>query len=243
MTRDAPAASARSGEDSPAGLDLDALYDTRFSREDRRKKDAIWAVLCSEFFQRYVGPSDTVMDIGAGLGEFLRHIRCGKRIAVDLSPMRGRILPAGTIEINVPSDRLDDHVPADSVDIVFCSNFFEHLPDKATFLATLRAIRTVLKPGARLLVLQPNIRVLGGQYWDFVDHHLPLTDRTLVEASHMLGFEVVENVPRFLPYTTRSRLPQTPWLVKVYLRCRPAWWLFGGQAWFVARKPAHSPGA
>jgi SAM-dependent methyltransferase len=180
-----------------------------------------------------------VMDVGAGLGEFLRHIRCGKRIAVDVSPMRGRTLPAGTVEVIAPSHRLAEHVPADSVDVAFCSNFFEHLPDKDTFLATMSAIRKVLKPGGRLLVLQPNIRVLGGQYWDFVDHHLPLTDRTLVEASLMLGFEVEEIVPRFLPYTTRSRLPQAPWLVRLYLLCRPAWWLFGGQAWLVARKPAH----
>ena len=133
MTSDAPATNDRPGEESPASLDLDALYDARFSREDRQNKDAIWEVLCTGFFQRYVGHSDTVMDIGAGLGEFLRHIRCGKRIAVDLSPMRGRVLPAGTIEINAPSDRIDDHVPADSVDTVFCSNFFEHLPIKQRF--------------------------------------------------------------------------------------------------------------
>ncbi len=29
-----------------------------------------------------------------------------------------------------------------------------------------------------MLVLQPNIRYVGGAYWDFLDHHLPLTDRT-----------------------------------------------------------------
>jgi SAM-dependent methyltransferase len=127
-------------------------------------------------------------------------------------------------------------VPPSSVDIVFCSNVFEHLPDKQTFLATLVEIRTVLRAGGRLLVLQPNIRLTGGAYWDFVDHHLPLTDRTLVEACESLGFEIVEVIPRFLPYTTRSRLPQAPWLVRLYLAVRPAWWLLGQQTWFVARK-------
>lgn len=243
MTPDVHSVNGSPPDGSSAGLDLDALYDARFSREERENKDAVWEVLCKGFFQRYIRDTDTVMDVGAGLGEFLRHIRCARRIAVDVSPMRGRTLPAGTIEVIAPSHRIGDHVPADSVDAVFCSNFFEHLPDKDTFLATLEAIRRVLKPGGRLLVLQPNIRVLGGQYWDFVDHHLPLTDRTLVEASLMLGFEVEEIVPRFLPYTTRSRLPQAPWLVRLYLHCRPAWWLLGGQAWLVARKPARPSGA
>ena len=178
-----------------------------------------------------------MVDIGAGLGEFLRHIRCGKTIAVDIEPMYGRALPTGTLEIHAPSHELSRHVAPDSVDVVFCSNFFEHLPDSATFLATLVEIRKVLRPGGRLLALQPNIRFTGGAYWDFVDHHLPLTDRTLVEAAVSVGFEVQEVIPRFLPYTTRSRLPQAPWLVRLYLAIRPAWWVLGKQTWFVARKP------
>jgi hypothetical protein len=95
----------------------------------------------------------------------------------------------------------------------------------------------VLRGGGRVLILQPNIRVLGGQYWDFVDHHLPLTDRTLVEALNLVGMEVREVRPRFLPYTTKSRLPQQPLLVRLYLLFRPAQRLLGGQAWVVAEKP------
>ena len=218
-------------------MSLDPLYATRFPEADRAAKDAIWNVLCPHFFQRYVGPDDTVLDLGAGFGEFLRHIRCGRRIAVDIERLSGRALPAGTEEVFSPSHQMSAQVPANSVDVVFCSNFFEHLPDKATFLATLREIRTVLRPGGRLLALQPNIRFVGGAYWDFVDHHLPLTDRTLVEACESLGFAIDEVIPRFLPYTTRSALPQAAWLVRLYLAVPPAWRVLGKQTWFVARKP------
>jgi len=218
-------------------MELDAIYVSRFSDEERQAKDAIWQVLCRHFFQRYVNEHDAVLDIGPGFGEFLRHIRCARRVAVDIEALSGRQFPNGTEEVLVPSDRLSSKVQASSIDVVFCSNFFEHLPDKRTFVQTLSEIKTVLRPGGRLLVLQPNIRFVGGAYWDFVDHHLPLTDRTLTEACDSQGFEIAEVIPRFLPYTTRSRLPQSPWIVRLYLACRPAWKLFGTQTWFVARKP------
>ena len=218
-------------------MSLDTLYAARFPEADREAKDAIWRVLCPHFFQKYVKRDDVVLDLGPGFGEFLRHIECASRIAVDIEKLSTRTLPAGVQEVIAPSHELSAHVPASSVDVVFCSNFFEHLPDKPTFLATLKEIFTVLRPGGRLLVLQPNIRYVGGAYWDFLDHHLPLTHITLAEAAQSVGFEVVEVIPRFLPYTTRSAIPQSPWLVRLYLAVRPVWWIMGQQTWLVARKP------
>jgi dolichol-phosphate mannosyltransferase len=110
----------------------------------------------------------------------------------------------------------------ETVDVVFSSNLFEHLPDKASLLAFVIEIARVLRPGGRLLVMGPNIRVLPGEYWDYFDHQIPLTEEAL---------------PRFLPYTVRSRLPKWRWLVKAYLRLgRVAWFFFGRQFFVVARK-------
>jgi len=58
-------------------------------------------------------------------------------------------------------------VADDSVDIVLAGDFFEHLPDKHAFIATLFEVRRVLRSGGKLLILQPNIRVPGESYWDF----------------------------------------------------------------------------
>lgn len=217
--------------------DLNAIYRARFPEADRGARDELWQVLCRHFFQAYVKRTDTVVDVGAGFGEFLRHINCSRRIAVDLAPLAGRRLPPGTIEIATGSAALSEHLAADSVDVVFCSNVFEHLPNAETFLATLGEVRAILKPGGTLLVLQPNIRFVKGAYWDFVDHHLPLTDQTLIEAATSVGLDPIEVIPRFLPYTTRSGLPQWPMLVRAYLALRPAWRIFGKQTFFVARKP------
>ena len=82
-------------------------------------------------------------------------------------------------------------------------------------------------------MLQPNIRFVGQHYWDFIDHHVALTERSLVEAAELAGLRTVKLVPRFLPYTTKGRLPSSPALVRAYLRFPPAWWLLGKQTLYV----------
>ena len=52
----------------------------------------------------------------------------------------------------------------------------------------------------------------------------------------MLDMQPVRVIARFLPYTTKSVLPQWPWLVKLYLRLPLAWWLLGKQSLVVAKK-------
>jgi hypothetical protein len=121
--------------------------------------------------------------------------------------------------------------------VVFASNFFEHLASKRVLLDTLLEVKRVLCRGGRLLVLQPNIRVLGGQYWDFIDHNIPLTDRSLVELLHLVEMDVTESRGRFLPFTTKSSLPRFPLMVRLYLMLPFVHWIFGGQAFVVGVKP------
>jgi SAM-dependent methyltransferase len=224
-------------------MEVSRLYSSRFSHGDRERKAELWGVLCSSFFQRYVRPTDCVLDLGAGYCEFINHIRCARKIAVDMNEDTAAHAAPNVVVMRAPSTDLRP-VAENSIDVAFASNFFEHLPSKLDFLATLEELKRVLVPGGRLLILQPNIRLLPGTYWDFVDHHLPLSDRTLVEALELVGLRPVEVRPRFLPYTTKSRLPQRPWMVRLYLWLRPAQWLFGKQAWVVAEKPAAAdPGA
>jgi hypothetical protein len=82
----------------------------------------------------------------------------------------------------------------------------------------------------------PNIRYLAGQYWDFYDHHLPLSHLSLEEGLSINGFDVVRNIDKFLPYTTRSALPQHPLLVAAYLKMPIAWRILGRQFLLVAEK-------
>jgi len=215
---------------------LDKLYQERFPDADLPAKNAIWKVLCADFFQRYVDSNDVVADIGAGYCEFINNIDCARKIAVDINPDVHRFAAPGVEIINAPCTAISQ-LEAGSVDVVFMSNFLEHLPGKAQVLETLRESHRILRAGGRVIILQPNIRFLPGEYWDFFDHHTPLTDRSLVEGVKLAGFTPVLVIPRFLPYTTRSRLPQSPFLVRLYLRFPPIWRVLGKQAVVIARKP------
>jgi Methyltransferase domain len=216
---------------------LQHLYHGRFSEAERARKQGLWRILCRAFFQKYVKPDDVVLDLGAGYCEFINHIRCRTKYAVDLNPDTKTSASPDVHVLSTMSSRLD-MLGDGSVDVVFASNFFEHLPNKQEFLATLGELRRILRPGTgRLLILQPNIRLLHGAYWDFFDHHLALTDRSLVEAVRMVGLEPVEIRVRFLPYTTKSRFPQHALLVRAYLLFKPLQWIFGKQTWMVAVNP------
>jgi SAM-dependent methyltransferase len=218
------------------GADLQHLYQQRFPERELVQKHAIWKVLCSDFFQRYVQPTDTVVDIGAGYCEFINNIRAGQKIAVDLNPEVRRFAASDVRVINEPCTAISQ-LAAASVDVVFMSNFLEHLPTKQLVLDTFRETHRILRSKGRVVILQPNIRFLPGEYWDFFDHHTPLTDRSLVEGLQLAGFVPKVVIPRFLPYTTKSRLPKAAFLIKLYVRFPPAWRLLGKQALVVAEKP------
>jgi SAM-dependent methyltransferase len=119
---------------------------------------------------------------------------------------------------------------------VFASNFFEHLPDKDKLVKTLQEAHRVLGPAGRIIIIQPNLACLHGRFFDFLDHHLPLTHKSMAEALALTGFTVERCVPRFLPFTTRTRMPQRPWMLKLYLTLPPLWYIFGKQMFILAGK-------
>lgn len=215
---------------------LSAIYRNRFDERELAGKRVLWRVLVKDAFQRYVPRTGTVVDLGAGSCEFVNEIQAARRVAVDLNPDTVGFAAPGVEVLTTRSDRMDA-LTADSVDTVFTSNFFEHLPTKADLLSTLAECHRVTRPGGLIVVLMPNIRYLPGRYWDYLDHHLPLTDASVAEALELSGYEVVRSVGRFLPYTVKdARFEVRPVMVRAYLRLPLAWRFLGRQMLVVARK-------
>ncbi len=166
--------------DGNPGDELRREYERRFSARAEYRA-GVWRILTDRVFQAYVPDRGTVLELGCGWGEFINQIRAGRRIGMDLNPDSAARLAAGVEFLH--QDCSQPWPLADgTLDAVFTSNFFEHLPDKASLARTLRQTFRCLKPGGRLICLGPNIRFLHGRYWDFWDHYVPLTDISLVEV-------------------------------------------------------------
>jgi SAM-dependent methyltransferase len=214
---------------------LEELYRIRFSEKERRVRERVWRVLCEDFFQQFVRETDTVVDIAAGFGEFLRYIRAGRKIAVDINPSVQGALPRD-VEFICTSAQSMAEIGDGTVDVCFVSNFFEHLPNKTAMDEVLRESYRILKPGGRFISMQPNIRYVGARYWDFYDHVLPLSHSSAVEGFQKNGFFIEKLIARFVPYTTKCAIPKHPLFVRAYLRMPVLWRFIGGQFVLVAQR-------
>lgn len=222
------------------GRILNRVYASRFSEADLAEMRGVWQVLVRDFFQARLRPEGRVLDLGAGPCLFINEVRAAERIALDVNPEVVRFAAPGVRTVVTADLSLSDFADR-SLDHVFVSNVLEHLPDYLAVLTLLSQIRRVLVAGGTLLVLQPNFRLAPRRYFDFIDHRVILTDASLREALTSTGFEIRETRVRFLPFTSKSRIPKWPWLVALYLRLKPAQWLFGKQTFMVAARAGEGP--
>lgn len=211
-------------------------YRQRFGRIEQHRYE-VWKILVDEFFVRILpAPLESILDLGCGWGEFINQVDAPRRYGMDLNPDTAPRLDPGVSLIQQDCSQtwaLDNR----SLDCVFTSNFFEHLPEKSSLLNTLEQAYRCLKPRGRLIAMGPNIRAIPNLYWDFFDHLLPLSDRSIQEALELVGFSVIRRTPRFLPFTMHGKRPSPKALIRLYLKLPFAWPLFGHQFLVVAEKP------
>jgi SAM-dependent methyltransferase len=217
------------------GLDVEKLYQHRFSATTKRTKAGVWQVLVRDYFQKWIPPEATVLDLGCGYGEFLNNVVAKRRIGIDFNGDAADHLEEG-IEFHQGDVTDLSMLPDNSVDVVFTSNMLEHLRGKRAVERLIVESRRVLVEGGQFIAMGPNMRYLPGSYWDFWDHVVAITDRSLVEVLTYLDLEVVDCFPKFLPYTTQSRLPQAGLFVRAYLKCPLIWRVLGKQFLIRARR-------
>jgi SAM-dependent methyltransferase len=210
---------------------LPELYDARFSEREVSAKRAVWREIV-RYLERYIDGTAPVLDIACDRGHFIRWAKGSERWATDIRDMTA-YLPEDVRFVQSSGLELGEVLPAGHFGTVFMSNYLEHLASTDEVIDQLRVARALLRPGGRVVILQPNIRLVGPRYWDFIDHRVALTERSLLEAAELAQLRTVDLVTRFLPYSTKGRLPSAGWLVRGYLAIPPAWWLLGRQTLFV----------
>lgn len=216
--------------------DLSQIYQYRFQGAETYRF-SVWRILLRYFLAAWIPKMGKVLDLGAGHGEFINQVPAKEKWAMDLNPDTSRRLGAGVHFLHQDCSH-PWPLPQSSLDLVFTSNFFEHLPDKDCLKRTLQQALRALRPGARLVALGPNIRRLPGAYWDFWDHYLPLTERSLAEVGALVGFTVERATPATLPYSMSQGFQPPLWTIRMYLALPFAWRFFGKQFLVVLRKPS-----
>src|SRR5262249_35146706 len=203
----------KNSPDSPTALER--LYRNRFNAQTEYRT-RVWKILTSRFFSQYVPPDATVLDLGCGHGEFINNIQCRKKFAMDMNPGVRQHLDSDVIFLEQNCTNSWEIADA-TLDVIFSSNFFEHVPSKQGLNDITADAQRCIRPGGRLIAMGPNIRFVGNSYWDFWDHHLPLTESSIAELLEMHGFRIERSIDRFLPYTMVNRRPVPTACIALYL--------------------------
>ena len=188
-------------------------HDTRLAPDPRR--DAVWKALWRYYFRHQIRATDSVLDLGAGYGDFINNVVASRRVAIDLWPGFEAHLDTAVDAIVGPVSDLSK-IADGSIDYAFASNLFEHI-SQDEFAATLAGLRAKLSPDGSLTILQPNYRYAYREYFDDFTHVSIYSHVSLCDFLAANGFEAVEVQPRFLPLTVKSRMPTWGPLIRLYL--------------------------
>jgi len=191
----------------------DSYFQSRFPPDPRR--ETLWRALVRYCFQAKVAPSHTVLELGAGYGHFINNIKAARRIALEQwDGFPGYLQPG--IEFHVGA--VDDlqFLADNSLDFVFASNLFEHVTQE-DFASVLKQLRTKLRPGGTLNLLQPNYRFAYREYFDDYTHRTVYSDVSICDFLRANAYEILDCQPRFMPLTIKSKFKVSPFLIRMYL--------------------------
>lgn len=191
----------------------DEIYhQVRFTYDARRA--APWRAI-ARYLQRWVDPKANLLELGAGYGEFVKSIQAARKWAVDQNPALAEYW--GEVVTPIIQQALEPlPLASGNVGTVFASNFFEHFTLEEGRQILVEAAR-VLRPGGRLIVVQPNFRLEPRRYFDDYTHKTIYTDRGFQDFLKSEGWNILHAEPRFTPFTMKSRFPTAEWLVRLYL--------------------------
>ncbi len=139
---------------------------------------------------------ETVMEIGAGIGNLTRHLAPRRRryIATDIDPehlarLRNRLHHRPNLEVaRCDLTAAADFAPyAGAIDTVVCLNVVEHVEDD---LGGLRNLNTALKPGGTAVVLVPQGQWAYGTLDRALGHVKRYSKSELAQRMEQAGFQV-----------------------------------------------------
>lgn len=196
-----------------AGVYRPRYFETRLKEDPHRV--SVWQHIC-HYLQTWIPTDGDVLELGAGWCDFSNAVTAHSVTAMDIDATVERAARPGVTAVVGDYTDLSRFADA-SFDTVLASNLLEHLERPATN-ALLAEARRVLRPGGRLLLIQPNFRLNPNEYFDDYTHVAIYTDRSLRDMLTASGWKVEHVAARFLPLTMKSKASGLTFLVPWYLR-------------------------
>ena len=177
----------------------------------------VWQEIAA-YLASYVPPQSHVLEIGAGYCCWINAVRAARRVAVDVWADMPRHAAPGVESLVMDATTGLSALGDAQFDAVLASNVLEHFdPDAAAALTG--DVYRLLRPGGRLIIVQPNFRHAYRSYFDDYTHRSVFTDVSLASLLRSRGFRIVRVMPKFMPYSMRNtRLPIARWAIRAYLR-------------------------
>jgi hypothetical protein len=186
-------------------------------RQNKFRSDT-WKEI-SRYLDRFIISRNSLLELGPGYCDFVNNANFTTKYVIDSSE-DVRALADPTVKVLISDLDNVNEFPAE-LDLVLCSNIFEHLP-LDVFERTLNKISAALSEDGLLIVIQPNFKYAFKTYFDDFTHQTIFTDMSLASHLRANGFEIVKIKPKFLPYSMRNISPLIPsilirFLVRTYL--------------------------
>ncbi len=196
-----------------------------------RKRSEVWKTLAG-YFQKFMPKDAVVLDLGAGYCDFINNIDAKEKHALDMFSGIEKYANKD-VKTHVQQATNMKGVKSGHFDVVFASNFFEHLT-RSECSKTLSEVKRILKEGGTLLILQPNFKYAYRNYFDDCTHTTIYTEVSMCDTLKNSGFAIKRCFPKLLPYSMKSGLKSFSFMLNLYLSSpiKP----FAGQMFIVAVK-------
>lgn len=207
-----------------------SYFNSRFSFQ--KEREDVWKVL-TRYLQNEVPLESKILDLGCGYCGFINNIIARQKHGLDLfEGVRDYAHPDVCLHIQSATEM--DNFQDESFDLVFASNFFEHLCLEA-YEKTIKHVVRILRNKGKLIIIQPNFRYAYREYFDDWTHRLIFTEISLSDSLKSYGLRIKRVIPKFIPFSMKSRLPKWTFLVRLYLYLpiKP----FARQMLIIAEKP------
>ena len=188
-------------------------FDSRLTFD--KKRAVLWSALWDFALSKIMEDSSSILELGAGWCDFINTATTSRRIAIDMWPGVVEAAAPG-VEAHIGSALDLSFLENGSIGAVFASNLVEHLTNEQCEVLV-SEIDRVLVVGGKLVLMQPNYRLAYKRYFDDFTHVSMWSEVSLSDFLTSHGWHVDQAQARFMPFSIKSRLPVSRFMIRCYL--------------------------